>query len=930
MHNSSSSVRHRGQRNGSQTHRHSHTIENHQGGKQERKKEVLTQKQGALFFFVYFSVTFFVVYYSVYYLPKPKSLSDAKTTEFTEEGARKHLHSFVSLGHRPAGSVANDVDAANYIVNSVSQIKAKASPFVKIELETQRPTGSFTIDFIGGFASYYANITNTLVRVSPVDKSSHHALLLNCHTDSVNGAPGASDDAIACAVLLEVMRAIAVDRTHPLLHDIIFLFNGAEENVLQGSHGFITQHPWAKRVKAFINLEAAGAGGKEIVFQTGPSNPWLALAWATHAPHPFGTIFAQELFQSGIIPSDTDFRIFRDYGKVPGIDLAYMKNGYVYHTWYDNVDMILPGCIQRAGDNILAVVNHLVKSPFSLLPDPGSYRHGAIAFTDFLGIFMMTVPLRMLSIMNFIFSVGPLIYLLRRIIFQSEERPQYGKQIIKGAATIVSSWVACILTVLLLAIFITKFGNSMAFYSRPYLVVFLYGFPGLAVLLIAHLIAASTIFKNEDPWRLETIFFDSYLFIWSTFLFQLNYLQLQSSLIILLCVMPLCLIRCVFLKQVFGFNSNVSAVVKVSICFTVLIPHTIILFSHSWVSMELFIPLCGRLGTDVPPDLVIGLLTALSLIFVFHFSLSLIHAVKSIRWILALMVLLSLGAVCFSISSYGFPYAVTNDIVAPKRLYVQHTSRTFYGFDKKITLEDSGIWLNTMDFPGFKIDIGSKAVKESPLIPCRGLFCHFPFVLPVNKIVKTSKYIPADRPSFQEIKVKPFSVKLLEHKVTKILENSTSRTYKKRLLFAVDGPSHMTVHIAPLSSEGVSSSLTRWIVNDNIDHSRSHPTSITPTLVWGNIHYEYSDWHFLYYGSGLHKETWKPWFEFTITQDSNLPPYDHSLAPTVELAIMGHYYSTERKIPVPAQTHDLKNFLDDLHDWVVPMSWVSVYENHLF
>ena len=47
----------------------------------------------------------------------------------------------------------------------------------------------------------------------------------------------------------------------------------------------------------------------------------------------------------------------------------------------------------------------------------------------------------------------------------------------------------------MLAIFITKFGNSMAFYSRPYLVVFLYGFPGLAVLLIAHLIAASTIFK---------------------------------------------------------------------------------------------------------------------------------------------------------------------------------------------------------------------------------------------------------------------------------------------------------------------------------------------------------------------------------------------------------------------------------------------------
>ena len=62
------------------------------------------------------------------------------------------------------------------------------------------------------------------------------------------------------------------------------------------------------QIEAFINLEAAGAGGKEVVFQTGPSNPWLAMAWAANAPHPFGTIVAQELFQSGVIPAESDFR----------------------------------------------------------------------------------------------------------------------------------------------------------------------------------------------------------------------------------------------------------------------------------------------------------------------------------------------------------------------------------------------------------------------------------------------------------------------------------------------------------------------------------------------------------------------------------------------------------------------------------------------
>ena len=43
---------------------------------------------------------------------------------------------------------------------------------------------------------------------------------------------GAGDNAITCSVMLEMLRVFSVSK-EKLQHNLIFLFNGAEENLLQ-------------------------------------------------------------------------------------------------------------------------------------------------------------------------------------------------------------------------------------------------------------------------------------------------------------------------------------------------------------------------------------------------------------------------------------------------------------------------------------------------------------------------------------------------------------------------------------------------------------------------------------------------------------------------------------------------------------------------
>ena len=89
----------------------------------------------------------------------------------------------------------------------------------------------------------------------------------------------------------------------------LIVSNGAEESFQDASHAFIVNHELKGSIRAVVNIEGSCSTGPEILYQV---NAQIMIDAYKKAPCPHGTVLANDLFATGIILSDTDFRIFRE------------------------------------------------------------------------------------------------------------------------------------------------------------------------------------------------------------------------------------------------------------------------------------------------------------------------------------------------------------------------------------------------------------------------------------------------------------------------------------------------------------------------------------------------------------------------------------------------------------------------------------------
>jgi hypothetical protein len=192
-------------------------------------------------------------------------------------------------------------------------------------------------------------VKNIIARLDGTEPGS--SVLLAAHYDSVPAGPGASDDGMSAAAVLEIARVL---KTLPTpRHSIILLISDGEEAGMLGAEVFTESHRWARDVKVAINLEARGTSGPSLMFETGSANEWAVRLFAGSVRHPITNSIYYEVYKR--LPNDTDFSVFKAAG-YQGLNFAIIGDVTHYHTPLDNFEYVSASSLQHQGDNGLAAV----------------------------------------------------------------------------------------------------------------------------------------------------------------------------------------------------------------------------------------------------------------------------------------------------------------------------------------------------------------------------------------------------------------------------------------------------------------------------------------------------------------------------------------------------------------------------------------------
>ncbi|XP_026841794.1 endoplasmic reticulum metallopeptidase 1 isoform X1 [Drosophila persimilis] len=860
------------------------------GEPQEYRKKVEQDSTGPWYFasnfLLFWALLFFAIVVPLFYrLPAAMNIEDASKGGFIAERAYDNLYEFDKIGSKVVGSDANENKTVQFLLKELALIQENVlDDYFDMEIDVQITSGSY----LKSESIYmYRAVQNIIIKLSPKNTTSETYLLVNSHFDSKPTSPAAGDAGHMAVTILEVLRVMSSTK-QTFEHPIVFLINGAEEKSLLASHGFISQHKWAPFCKVVINLDAAGSGGREILFQTGPDNPWLVDYYKKNAKHPFATTMAEEIFQTGLLPSDTDFRIFTKYSNLIGLDLGQCINGYVYHTRYDRIDVIPRTSLQNTGDNILGLVRGL--SNATELRNPKEYAAGHAVFFDVLGLYFVHYSESTGVILNY-FVAGATIVL----IFVSLLRTASSSNVSAGHVVgwfiliIVLQVIALLLGLSLpvvVAYLLDMYGLSLTYYSTPALLIGLYVCPTL----IGFSLPSFVYLKLQRDEKISfakqlQLVLHGHATILAILGIGLTLYGLRTTYVVtwtlLFYVIPLAINLLTTLHdRGFAWTAVLKVVQVIPFLYNSYLFYTFIV---------VLTPMMGRFGLSTNPDLIVSALTALGTIFSLGFLVLLVHMSRRSSLIfLGLLAVTALTVYIASSTQIGFPYRPKTNV---QRVHYLQVHRVFYEYDGTVSKDESGYVFDFQDRRGAAPLKGTK-VNLTGLVSMKSdcekyMMCGVPHNYKSSQSSRVNgMWLPRDQP------VETPSVPVLELLSKTVLENNKTVRFE----FNLTCPDQTSLFIQPYEDVTISN----W--SFLLSHLEENTSSGSP--------------FYIIISNGIESSPLNLFMEITKPNgDFNVPLFQFGVS-----ALYIHSKGDAMSV----------KFADSFPSFAVAIQWPAVYQRYIF
>lgn len=230
-----------------------------------------------------------------------------------------------------------------------------------------------------------SRVRNVVATIPSLRHGPH--LLLNAHYDSTPTGPGAGDDGLGVAVLLEIGSIL---KAAPPPRPITLLFNEGEEYGLNGAHAFVRTDPLSRQVNSLINIDVRGVTGPALMYETSDPNGGAMGLYAQATRRPYANSISTDFAK--LIPNTTDVVFFKPLGWTL-LNYGIIGNETRYHSPGDTVAALDPNSVAHVGTEALAATRVMAANPH-----PARVDAGRMVFTDVAGRALLRLPLAIAAI----------------------------------------------------------------------------------------------------------------------------------------------------------------------------------------------------------------------------------------------------------------------------------------------------------------------------------------------------------------------------------------------------------------------------------------------------------------------------------------------------------------------------------------------------